>query len=96
MSYWNSWHIFHVSEPTDFSQRDNPDQRILAIGHWALISGWNADGGISSGSRSRPHAPPPSSLLAPITTHSLDYWESIRDRYGANPRIEFRGYVCGS
>src|SRR5258707_2169728 len=34
-------------------------------------------------------------IIAGANHHTTPgYWESIRDRYGANPRIEFRGYVA--
>lgn len=79
--------------PPDFSVRDNPDQRILAIGHWGtykrLESLMEAFPDIL---RSRPHA---RLIVAGANHHTTPgYWESIRDRYGANPRIEFRGYVA--
>jgi glycosyltransferase involved in cell wall biosynthesis len=79
--------------PPDFSVRDNPDQRILAIGHWGtykrLETLMEAFPAIL---RTRPNA---RLIVAGANHHTTPgYWESIRDRYGANPRIEFRGYVA--
>jgi len=79
--------------PPDFSLRDNPDQRILAIGHWGtykrLETLMEAFPAVLA---SRPNA---RLIIAGANHHTTPgYWESIRDRYGANPRIEFRGYVA--
>ena len=79
--------------PPDYSVRDNPDQRMLAIGHWGtykrLETLMEAFPAIL---RSRPNA---RLIVAGANHHTTPgYWESIRDRYGANPRIEFRGYVA--
>jgi len=79
--------------PPDFSIRNNPDQRILAIGHWGtykrLETLMEAFPAIL---RSRPKA---RLIIAGANHHTTPgYWESIRDRYGANPQIEFRGYVA--
>jgi glycosyltransferase involved in cell wall biosynthesis len=79
--------------PPDFSVRDNPDQRILAIGHWGTYKRLETlMEAFPSILRSRPNA---RLIVAGANHHTTPgYWESIRDRYGANPRIEFRGYVA--
>jgi glycosyltransferase involved in cell wall biosynthesis len=78
--------------PPDFSQRGNPDQRILAIGHWGtykrletLMEAFPAVLG---------RVPNARIVVAGANHHTKPrYWESIRERYKGNPRIEFRGYV---
>jgi len=78
--------------PPDFSLRGNPDQRLLAIGHWGtykrletLMEAFPAVLRRVSSARL---------IIAGANHHTKPgYWESIREKYGANPRIEFRGYV---
>jgi glycosyltransferase involved in cell wall biosynthesis len=79
--------------PPDFSLRGNPDQRILAIGHWGTYKRLETlMEAFPEVQRSIPNA---KLVIAGANHHTKPgYWESIRDKYGANGRIEFRGYVA--
>jgi glycosyltransferase involved in cell wall biosynthesis len=78
--------------PPDFTQRGNPDQRILAIGHWGTYKRLET---LMEAFPTVLHRVPNARLIVAGANHHTKpgYWESIRDTYGANPRIEFRGYV---
>src|ERR1700751_1962718 len=79
--------------PPDFAQRGNPDQRILAIGHWGtykrletLMEAFPAVLAVAPNTRL---------IIGGANHHTKPgYWESIREKYGRNPQIEFRGYVA--
>jgi glycosyltransferase involved in cell wall biosynthesis len=79
--------------PPDFSLRGNPDQRILAIGHWGTYKRLETlMEAFPSVLRRVPNA---RLIIAGANHHTKPgYWESIRDTYGANKKIEFRGYVA--
>jgi glycosyltransferase involved in cell wall biosynthesis len=78
--------------PPDFSQRGNPEHRILAIGHWGtykrletLIDAFPAVLRKVSNARL---------IIAGANHHTKPgYWESIRGSLGPGSGIEFRGYV---
>jgi glycosyltransferase involved in cell wall biosynthesis len=78
--------------PPDFSVRGNPDQRILAIGHWGTYK--RLETLMEAFPMVLQRVPNASLIIAGANHHTKPgYWESIRDAYGANQRIEFRGYV---
>ena len=79
--------------PPDFSLRGNPDQRILAIGHWGTYKRLETlMEAFPAVLRRVPHA---RLVVAGANHHTKPgYWESIRDKYGANGRIDFLGYVA--
>jgi glycosyltransferase involved in cell wall biosynthesis len=78
--------------PPDFSQRGNPEHRILAIGHWGtykrletLMEAFPAVLG---------KVPNAKLIVAGANHHTRPgYWESIRDSQSVGSRVEFRGYV---
>ena len=76
----------------DFSQRGNPEHRILAIGHWGTYKRLETlMEAFTEVSRQVPEA---KLIVAGANHHTMPgYWESIRDQYGSNRQIEFRGYV---
>jgi glycosyltransferase involved in cell wall biosynthesis len=79
--------------PPDFSLRGNPDQRILAIGHWGTYK--RLETLMDAFPAVLRRVPNARLIIAGANHHTKPgYWESIRDTYGANPRIEFRGYVA--
>ena len=79
--------------PPDFSLRGNPDQRILAIGHWGTYK--RLETLMESFPAVLKRVPNARLVIAGANHHTKPgYWESIRDKYGANDRIEFRGYVA--
>ncbi len=79
--------------PPDFSARGNPDQRILAIGHWGTYK--RLETLMAAIPAVLERIPNARLVVAGANHHTTPgYWESIRDTYGANPRIEFRGYVA--
>jgi glycosyltransferase involved in cell wall biosynthesis len=79
--------------PPDFSVRGNPDQRILAIGHWGTYK--RLETLMEAFPAVLERVPNARLVVAGANHHTKPgYWESIRDRYGANSRIEFRGYVA--
>jgi glycosyltransferase involved in cell wall biosynthesis len=78
--------------PPDFSLRGNPDQRILAIGHWGTYK--RLDTLMEAFPAVLRRVPNARLVVAGANHHTKPgYWESIRDTYGANQRIEFLGYV---
>ena len=78
--------------PPDFSQRGNPEHRILAIGHWGtykrletLMDAFPAVLKKVSNAKL---------IVAGANHHTRPgYWESIRDSQSVGSRVEFRGYV---
>jgi glycosyltransferase involved in cell wall biosynthesis len=79
--------------PPDFSLRGNPDQRILAIGHWGTYK--RLETLMEAFPAVLRRVPNARLIIAGANHHTKPgYWESIRDTYGANKRIEFRGYVA--
>jgi len=79
--------------PPDFSLRGNPDQRILAIGHWGTYKR------LETLMEAFPHVvrqiPNARLIVAGANHHTKPgYWEAIRESQKGNPRIEFRGYVA--
>ena len=78
--------------PPDFSLRGNPDQRLLAIGHWGTYK--RLETLMEAFPTVLRRVPSARLIIAGANHHTKPgYWESIREKYGANPRIEFRGYV---
>lgn len=78
--------------PPDFSRRGNPDQRILAIGHWGTYKR------LETLMRAFPlvlaKAPHARLVVAGANHHTrAGYWESIRAAQPSHLPIEFRGYV---
>ena len=79
------------SQP-DFSLRGNPDQRILAIGHWGTYK--RLEILMEAFPAVLRRVPNARLIIAGANHHTKPgYWESIREKYGANKRIEFHGYV---
>jgi glycosyltransferase involved in cell wall biosynthesis len=79
--------------PPDFSLRGNPDQRILAIGHWGTYK--RLETLMEAFPAVLRRVPNARLIVAGANHHTKPgYWESIRDKYGANSRIEFLGYVA--
>ena len=78
--------------PPDFSVRGNPDQRLLAIGHWGTYK--RLETLMEAFPAILQRVPNARLVVAGANHHTKPgYWESIRDKYGANKRIEFLGYV---
>ena len=79
--------------PPDFSLRGNPDQRLLAIGHWGTYK--RLETLMEAFPAVLRRVPNARLIIGGANHHTTPgYWESIRDKYGANPRIEFRGYIA--
>jgi len=78
--------------PPDWSARGNPDHRILAIGHWGTYK--RLETLMEAFPTVLRRTPTARLIIAGANHHTKPgYWESIREKVGANPRIEFRGYV---
>jgi glycosyltransferase involved in cell wall biosynthesis len=78
--------------PPDFSKRNNPDQRILAIGHWGTYK--RLETLMAAFPEVQKKVPNVKLVVAGANHHTRPgYWESIREAQNGNPRIEFRGYV---
>ncbi len=78
--------------PPDFSRRGNPDQRLLAIGHWGTYK--RLETLMEAFPAVLRRVPTARLIVAGANHHTKPgYWESIREKYGDNERIEFRGYV---
>jgi glycosyltransferase involved in cell wall biosynthesis len=78
--------------PPDFSKRGNPDQRILAIGHWGTYKRLEAlMAAFPLVLKKAPHA---RLVIAGANHHTKPgYWESIRAAQPPELPIDFRGYV---
>jgi len=77
----------------DFSLRANPHQRILAIGHWGTYK--RLETLMEAFPAVQEKIPNARLVVAGANHHTTPgYWESIRDKYGSNPAIEFRGYIA--
>jgi glycosyltransferase involved in cell wall biosynthesis len=78
--------------PPDFSQRGNPDHRVLAIGHWGTYKRLET---LMEAFPAVVRKVPTARLIIAGANHHTKpgYWESIRESQKGNPRIEFRGYV---
>jgi len=78
--------------PPDFSLRGNPDQRILAIGHWGTYK--RLETLMEAFPLVLEKIPNARLVVAGANHHTKPgYWESIREAQKGNPRIDFLGYV---
>src|SRR5580700_2441294 len=78
--------------PPDFSQRGNPEHRILAIGHWGTYK--RLETLIDAFPAVLRKVPNVRLIIAGANHHTKPgYWESIRESFGADSGVEFRGYV---
>src|SRR6202012_5356702 len=78
--------------PPDFTKRGNPDQRILAIGHWGTYK--RLETLMEAFPKVLEKVPNARLIVAGANHHTrAGYWESIRDAQPAHLPIEFRGYV---
>jgi glycosyltransferase involved in cell wall biosynthesis len=78
--------------PPDFTQRGNPDMRILAIGHWGTYK--RLETLIQAFPTVLEKVPNARLIIAGANHHTkAGYWESIRDEHAAGLPIDFRGYV---
>jgi glycosyltransferase involved in cell wall biosynthesis len=81
-----------IPTPPDFSKRGNPDQRILAIGHWGTYK--RLETLMEAFPRVLEKVPNARLIVAGANHHTrAGYWESVRDAQPAHLPIEFRGYV---
>ena len=82
-----------TSHPPDFSMRNNPDSRILAIGHWGTYK--RLELLMEAFPRILEKVPNARLIVAGANHHTrAGYWESIRAAQPAHLPIEFRGYVA--
>jgi glycosyltransferase involved in cell wall biosynthesis len=82
-----------VLTPPDFSKRGNPDQRILAFGHWGTYKRLETlMKAFPMVLKKAPHA----KLIVAGANHytTPGYWESIRASLPPDLPVEFRGYVA--
>lgn len=78
--------------PPDFSKRGNPDQRILAIGHWGTYK--RLETLMKAFPLILAKAPRARLIIAGANHHTrAGYWESVRAAQSPHLPIEFRGYV---
>ena len=81
-----------IPTPPDFSKRGNPDQRILAIGHWGTYK--RLETLMEAFPMVLKKIPNARLVVAGANHHTkAGYWESIRDGLPPGLPIEFRGYV---
>ena len=77
----------------DFTKRANPDQRILAIGHWGTYK--RLETLMDAFAEVTKKVPEARLIVAGANHHTMPgYWESIAEQQKGNPRVEFRGYVA--
>lgn len=81
-----------VPTSPDFSRRGNPDQRILAIGHWGTYK--RLETLMKAFPQVLAKAPRARLVVAGANHHTkAGYWESVRAAQPSHLPIEFRGYV---
>jgi glycosyltransferase involved in cell wall biosynthesis len=79
--------------PPDFSKRGNPEQRILAIGHWGTYK--RLETLMEAFPLILEKVPNAKLVVAGANHHTrAGYWESIRDSQPKHLPIEFLGYVA--
>jgi len=85
--------IFATSPtPPDLTKRGNPDQRILAIGHWGTYK--RLETLMEAFPLVLARSPRARLVIAGANHHTkAGYWESIRHRQPSHLPIEFLGYV---
>jgi glycosyltransferase involved in cell wall biosynthesis len=78
--------------PPDFSLRGNPEQRILAIGHWGTYKRLEA---LMDAFPAVLKKVPNARLIVAGANHHTKpkYWESIRESLCPGSGVEFRGYI---
>ena len=82
-----------IPSPPDFSKRENPDHRILAIGHWGTYK--RLETLMEAFPKVLEKIPNARLIVAGANHHTkAGYWESIRDVQPVHLPIEFRGYVA--
>ena len=78
--------------PPDFTQRGNPDHRILAIGHWGTYK--RLDTLMIAFPAVLKKVPNAKLIVAGANHHTKPrYWESVRESLSPGSGVEFRGYV---
>jgi glycosyltransferase involved in cell wall biosynthesis len=78
--------------PPDFTQRGNPDHRILAIGHWGTYK--RLETLIDAFPAVLKRVPNAKLIIGGANHHTKPkYWESIRESLSPNSGVEFRGYI---
>lgn len=81
-----------IPSPPDFAKRNNPDQRILAIGHWGTYK--RLETLMEAFPMVLERVPNARLIVGGANHHTrAGYWESIRDAQPAHLPIEFRGYI---
>lgn len=81
-----------IPSPPDFTRRGNPDQRILAIGHWGTYK--RLETLMEAFPLVLERVPNARLIVGGANHHTrAGYWESIRDAQPAHLPIEFRGYI---
>jgi len=81
-----------VLTPPDFSKRGNPDQRILAFGHWGTYK--RLETLMQAFPLLLKKAPRAKLIVAGANHYTKPgYWESIRASLPPGLPVEFRGYV---
>jgi len=87
-------HGIFASTPTppDFAKRGNPEQRILAIGHWGTYK--RLETLMEAFPLILAQAPRARLLIAGANHHTkAGYWETIREQQPPHLPIDFLGYV---
>ena len=81
-----------VLTPPDFSKRGNPDQRILAFGHWGTYK--RLETLMQAFPLVLKKAPRAKLIVAGANHYTKPgYWESIRASLPPGLPVEFRGYI---
>jgi len=81
-----------IPNPPDFSKRGNPDQRILAIGHWGTYK--RLETLMEAFPKVLTRVPNARLIVGGANHHTrAGYWESVRDAQPPDLPIEFRGYI---
>jgi len=83
----------HCPSPPAFSERGDPDHRILAIGHWGTYK--RLETLMDAFPAILKKMPSAKLVIAGANHHTKPgYWESFKESRKENSRIEFLGYVA--
>ena len=84
--------IFSKPEYPAFEKRNNPDIRILAIGHWGTYK--RLELLMEAFPKIAERVPDARLVIAGSNHHTTPgYWESMAEKYKHDKRITFKGYV---
>lgn len=85
--------IFSVPQEPDFSRRNNPEKRIMAIGHWGTYK--RLELLLEAFPKIAERVPEARLVIAGGDHHTTPtYSKDLKEKHKGDPRITFKGYVA--